>query len=202
MSPASSLHHLGRIVRLQIQPARLTLGEKPNRYYDPAGLLAVDEMTLAPRGALACLPDGRAILDVHHADHPQAYRHGNNALSVGFTTHYDAMRERFGDHIADGCAGENILVETDEKVEMGILRRGLAIRPAGSTSPVWLDEVCVAKPCEPFSRYASRAAQSEDVKAALQFLDNGVRGFYCVLAGESAATITVGDEVFWPSLGR
>lgn len=190
---------LGRIVRLQIQPARLTLGQRPNRYYDPAGLLTVNEMILTPQGALARLAGGQVVLDVHHTQHPHAYTHGTNALSVGFTAHYDAMRERFGDNLTDGCAGENILVETREAVEIAALAGGLAIQPAGAASAAWLNQFRVARPCEPFSRYALRSSEAQAVKAALQFLDNGIRGFYCALAGESEATVAVGDRVLVPA---
>src|ERR1700694_4918441 len=108
-----SLRLLGRIVRLQIQRSKLKRGEKPNRYYDPAPLLAVDELTLTPHGALVRLAGGGTLVDIHHAAHPDT-RHldRTNDLSVGFTPHYAAMRERFGAHLVDGCAGENILVET------------------------------------------------------------------------------------------
>src|SRR3989475_8186966 len=33
----------------------------------------------------------------------------------GFTSHYDAMRQRFSDRITLGCAGENIIVETSRR---------------------------------------------------------------------------------------
>jgi hypothetical protein len=32
----------------------------------------------------------------------------------------------------------------------------------------------------------------------LQFLDHGMRGYYCALAGASPATIAVGDPVYLP----
>src|SRR2546426_4214324 len=37
---------------------------------------------------------------------------GAHGVSIGFTTHYALMRERFGDRLTPGCAGENVLVET------------------------------------------------------------------------------------------
>ena len=46
-----TLRPLGRIVNLQIQRSSLKLGEKPNRWFDPAPLLPVAELTLTPDGA-------------------------------------------------------------------------------------------------------------------------------------------------------
>src|SRR5438270_6299133 len=104
------LRPLGRVVRVQIQRSKLKLGEKPNRVYDPAPLLEVDELTLMPEGALARLPDGGLMLDVHHPAHPETRNlDRTNDISVGFTPHYAAMREHYGAHLVDGCAGENIL---------------------------------------------------------------------------------------------
>ena len=71
MAAEPTLLPLGRIVRLQIQRSRLKLGEKPNRVYDPAPILAVDELILTRDGALARLPDGGTLVDVHHAAHPE-----------------------------------------------------------------------------------------------------------------------------------
>ncbi|MEK6574791.1 MAG: hypothetical protein AABZ58_10840, partial [Chloroflexota bacterium] len=52
------LHSIGKIVRLQLQRSTLTLGERPNRYYDPAALISVGVLILGPRGASARTPDG------------------------------------------------------------------------------------------------------------------------------------------------
>lgn len=190
---------LGTIVRLQVQPSRLTLGERLNRYYDPSALVAMVELSLTPQGVLACRPDGATLLDIHHTAHPETRNEdGINSLSVGFTRHYAAMRERYGEHVMDGCGGENILVDADEIVDLDRLIQGLAIQPASGPDLVWLHEFYVAHPCEPFSRYASRATEAVEIKQALQFLDNGLRGFYCALAQAQPATIAVGDRVFVP----
>jgi hypothetical protein len=199
----TDLRPLGPIVRLQIQRSKLKLGEKPNRYYDPAPLLAVDELTLTPQGALVRLPNGGALVDVHHAEHPDTRNlDRTNDLSVGFTTHYAAMRQRFGGHLVDGCAGENILVETAAPISLADLAGGLVIRPAGRAeghavaSDVALRVLRVAPPCREFSGYAARDSAPESIKQALQFLDDGLRGFYCSLTSAGPSTITVGDEVF------
>jgi hypothetical protein len=191
-----ALRSLGRVVRLQIQQSKLKLGEKPNRYYDPAPLLAVDELTLTPEGALARSADGGSLIDVHHAAHPETRNlDRTNDLSVGFTTHYAAMRERYGLHLVDGCAGENILVETTSQVRLADLAGGLFIQPASGGLPVRLRVLRVAPPCREFSGYASRGSEPEAIKQALQFLDNGLRGFYCVLLNPVPVTVNVGDLV-------
>ncbi|MGH2524155.1 MAG: hypothetical protein ACRDH2_16735, partial [Anaerolineales bacterium] len=118
-----TLQLLGKIVRFQVQPDSLISGARPSRVYSPASLLSVEELTLTPHGALARLPEGATLLDVHHAHHPQTKNEADeNALSVNFTPHYAAIRAEFG--------GENILVETDRQAGWGELARGIAIQPA------------------------------------------------------------------------
>ena len=192
----TKLQTLGRIVRLQIQRGPLKCGEKPNRYYDPAPILAVDELTLTPSGALARLPDGPTLLDIHHAEHPQTRNNaGGNDLSVGFTSHYAAMRARYGGHLADGIAGENILVEAAGPVDLAAIAGGLAVRLAGGGALLWLRGVRVAPPCREFSTFAACSAEPETIKAALQFLDGGTRGFCCAFDGPGQARISIGDEI-------
>src|SRR5881409_1168921 len=94
------MRDLGRIVRLQIQRASLKTGEKPTRVYDPAPLLAVDRLALGPDGALGAGSDGSWVVDVHHRTHPNTKNEdGAHGVSIGFTTHYALMRERFGDRL-------------------------------------------------------------------------------------------------------
>ncbi len=190
----TNLYPLGKVVRLQIQRSSLKVGEKPNRWYDTAPLWPVPELTLTSGGALAQLPNGESTPDVHHAAHPQSKNNqGKNGISIGFTAHYAAMQERFGAQVAEGCAGENILVATEKKVTSEMLSAGLAIQT--TTGLAWLQEVSVAAPCKTFSKYLSGSSEPEIIKQTLQFLDNGTRGFYCVLAHDNAVKIAVGDEV-------
>ena len=191
------MNYLGKIVRLQIQRFNLKRGEKPHRTYDPAPLLAADELTLTRTGACLRADDGSFMVDVHNAAHPHSRnRDGVNSLSVGFTSHYAAMQARFGDHFAPGWAGENLLIATDQIVALEQVARGLVVQTA--RGPVALASVIVATPCKPFSGFALRTdcATIEELKAALQFLDHGMRGYYCALASAAPATIAVGDEVF------
>ena len=94
------MRELGRIVRLQIQRSSLKTGEKPRRSYDPAPLLAVDRVALGPDGVLGEEPGGGAwLVDVHHRAHPETKNEdGVHGVSLGFTSHYGLMRERFGAH--------------------------------------------------------------------------------------------------------
>jgi hypothetical protein len=187
---------LGRVVGLQVQRSKLKLGEKPRRVYDPRPLLGVEALRLTPEGALGVLPDGGLVMDVHHAGHPETRNNeGVNDLSVGFTGHYAAMRAAYGPHLVDGCAGENILVEAEGEVPLARVAGGLVIRGADGRE-ARLSEVCVALPCVEFSGYASRSTEPRAIKAALQFLDAGRRGFYCTHEGEAPAMVRVGDEVW------
>jgi hypothetical protein len=196
----TALYPLGKIVRLQIQRSPLKIGEKPNRAYDPSPILAVNELTLTPQGAVARALDGAPLLDVHHADHPRTRNvKGVNALSVGFTSHYAAIRTQYGQHVADGCAGENILIETNGRVDWGRVAGGIAIQPAGADSPAWLRVNQVAAPCREFSGYVMDGPGAAALKEVLQFLDDGLRGFYCALAGSEPVTIAVGDRVLIPA---
>jgi hypothetical protein len=197
---------LGRVVRLQIQRSKLKLGEKPNRVYNPAPLLAVDELTVTPEGALARMADGAMIIDVHHPSHPATRNlERTNDLSVGFTSHYAAMRAEYGEHLIDGCAGENILIESDGRLSLDDLAGGLVIQPADGRQPVRLRVVRHAPPCREFSGYAARSSEPEAIKAALQFLDEGLRGFYCAFGNPAPAVLRLGDAVLvsrasqWPA---
>lgn len=189
---------LGKIIRLQIQRLRLKLGEKPNQYYDPSALVAVNELRLTPQGAFAIV-NGETILDIHHTAHPHTRNSdGVNDLCIGFTSHYEAMRERYGDHLFDGCAGENILVAVSAREDLARLVSGLVIQNGDTASAVRLTDLMVALPCAPFSKFAAKSDDPQTVKGALQFLDDGTRGFYCVVNQE--ATIKVGDDVLANSL--
>jgi hypothetical protein len=196
MALQAELRPLGRIVRLQIQRAALKVGEKPCRVYDPAPILALGELTLTPQGAVARLPDGATLLDIHNAAHPHTRNvEGVNSLSVGFTAHYAAMRAQHGPHVVDGCAGENLLIETDQRVDFSMLARGLAIQAAGTDALVWLRMHKVAAPCREFSGFVMGGAGAPALKEALQFLDGGLRGFYGALAQADPVIVALGDRV-------
>src|SRR4029077_3830389 len=105
------MRELGRIVRLQIQRSSLKTGEKPTRIYDPARLLTVGHLAIGPEGVLGQSTDGAWIVDVHHRAHPQTKNEdGAHGVSLGFTSHYAAMRDRFRQRIPVGLAGGELCV--------------------------------------------------------------------------------------------
>jgi hypothetical protein len=189
---------LGRVVRLQVQREMLRRGQKPHRVYDPAPLLGVERLRVSRGGAVGIDVDGSEVIDVHHASHARSKNSGHNAVSIGFTSHYAEMRALFGDHLEDGCAGENVLVSCERRIRRGDLESVAVESDAGGR--VVLRDVRVARPCSEFSHYALRTpapAPPERLKAALQSLDGGTRGFYTTpaVAGGSVE-IRVGARVF------
>jgi hypothetical protein len=189
---------IGRIVRLQVQTASLKLGERPNRVYDPSPLREVPCLRLTPRGA-AGVRDGAPLLDVHHGDHPATKWEAGREASFGFTSHYGRMRDEYGGHLVNGCAGENVLVESTEVWTLEDLTRsaGLAFRGAESGSLLRLANVTVAEPCVEFSRFAIRTrapeASPQELKPVLQFLSEGTRGY--VFTPESDGEVAIGDRL-------
>lgn len=189
------MNEIGRIVRLQIQTGGLKRGERPNRVYDPSPLLTVASLRLTPRGAAGLTAAGDTLLDVHHADHPATKNAPGREVSFGFTSHYAKMRERYGERMPIGCAGENILVEADRVFGLEDLVQGTAFRSAATGALLRLSEVTVADPCVEFSRFALGDAQAspQDVKPVLQFLDEGTRGYVFTPAGD--LTLRAGDSL-------
>ena len=105
---------IGTVTRLQIQRSTLKTGDKPNRVYDPTPLLSVPILRVSPDGVLGGGSGGAWIVDVHHQAHPHTKNEdGLHGVSLGFTSHYAAMRERFGERLTVGCAGENIIAAAD-----------------------------------------------------------------------------------------
>lgn len=197
------LHEIGAVARLQIQQTRLKMGEKPYRVYDTSPLLETQRVRVTPAGVVALLDDGREAIDVHHRDHPDSQNAGRNGVSIGFTTNYAQMRDCFGDHMFDGCAGENILVETDASPGLADLERSVVIRCRAGDEDLQLGDVLIALPCLEFSRYALRLPRAEknsaEVKEALQFLDGGTRGYYATPSNhDGPVVVSVGDRVFVP----
>lgn len=189
------MRDLGPVVRLQIQRSSLKTGEKSHRVYDPSEILPVDRLALTPDGALGEAADHSWIVDVHHRAHPRTKNpDGQHGVSVGFTSHYTAMQGRFGDRIQIGCAGENIIVDVDRRVTIDELRDGLAICAPDGAERTRLTVLDIARPCRPFTGWAlHRMVEPDVLKAHLQFLDGGTRGFYCV--GVGSGIVSVGDRV-------
>jgi hypothetical protein len=193
------MREIGRIRQVQVQRASLKQGQRPQRYYDPAPLLVVEYLRLAADGVSAAGAQGEPIVDIHNASHPQTKQtRGLNGISIGFTGHYRAMRELYGAHLADGIAGENILIESDRIWSLDALGAVLSIERADGRL-VALDGLMVAAPCVEFSHFAHLSADpltADQLRTTLQFLDRGMRGFYARLAdGQADAEIRAGDRV-------
>ena len=136
------------------------------------------------------------MLDAHHPAHPRSRNRGGNGISVGFSGHYDAIRARCGDRATPGVAGENVIVAHDGIVAPADIAAGLAIETAAGL--LLLDHVIPAPPCAEFSRWIMAFPEGtppdRSVTETLQFLGDGMRGFYAVPAG--SARVRVGDRVF------
>jgi hypothetical protein len=108
------------------------------------------------------------------------------------------MRQRFGQHLVDGIAGENILIAVDRQFQEGDRAGGVLVE-GNDGRRLELRSVIVAAPCVEFARYALEfpdgSRPDATVTEALRFLDAGMRGFYTTYAGEPAI-IEVGARVF------
>lgn len=190
---------IGQVVRLQVQESSLKVGGAPRRWYDPAPIRAVPVLILNKNGVVGRAATGDIILDVHNTTHPASRnRAGGNGISFGFTSHYGAMRARFGNHLPDGIAGENILVAMERMFTEADVAVGIRIE-TGDGATIDLEQVIIAEPCVEFSRYALRypldAPSDRTVTDALNFLRAGTRGFYAAYRG-APAIIAVGARVY------
>jgi len=188
---------IGRIARLQVQVSPLKQGNKPFQQYSPANIRPVAALAIEPAGVVG-FDGGATIGDVHHRDHPRSRFRGDNGVSLGFTSHYAAMRHRFGDHLTDGIAGENILVACDAPVALAEIAGGIVV--GEGEDAVTIDEWLVAAPCAPFTRFCLRypADRKPDrrITEGLRFLDDGMRGFYGRVSRDGSARIAVGAAVY------
>jgi hypothetical protein len=193
------MRQIGRVKQVQIQRGPLKRGDKPHRYYDPAPLLVVEKLILTPQGVIGVTSEGEELIDVHHAAHPESRNAGVNGVSLGFTSHYRAMQEKFGAHLTDGLAGENILVETSEEFLQAIPGGRVMIQARESGRLAYLEHLEVAAPCVEFSHFALNEPMpvpAAMLREALIFLDRGRRGFYATLRGEEPCVLRAGDLLF------
>ncbi len=138
-------------------------------------------------------------MDVHNAAHPSSRNADINGVSLGFTSHYRAMREKFGPRIIDGCAGENILVEAEEEFALEALGERVAIQSRENGALAYLDFLEVAAPCVEFSHFVLNEPMpvpAATLRATLIFLDHGRRGFYATFTSKEPFALRAGDKVF------
>jgi MOSC domain-containing protein YiiM len=153
-------------------------------------------LKLTPDGAIGIKESGETMIDVHNINHPQTRYSGNNFLSFNFTHHYVMIRDRFGAHIEDGNAGENIIIEAEDKTGLYETTGRIGIKSAATGEILILDEVIPAPPCLPFTYFCAQARiGGKEVKEALQYLDDGRRGYYARVPAGSQGEVSVGDTI-------
>jgi hypothetical protein len=160
----------------------------------------VEKLLLTAQGVVGVTAEGEQILDIHNSIHPQTKNVGGvNGISLGFSSHYDTMRKKFGSHLWDGCAGENILVETEGEMTLDVLGERVAFQDQESGAWFYLEQLQVAAPCVEFSHFALNdpiSASAERIRDALIFLDEGRRGFYASFTGGEPFALRTGTSVF------
>jgi len=195
-----NIQDLGRVKLVQVQPSGLIIDTPSGDFYDATRRVEVEKLIITALGIEADMLNGEHVLDIHHINHPdKAYK--DDLISIGFTSHYAAMRERFGEHMEDGVAGENIIIEYDREVWMEDLGQQIVIENADTKHQIKLDVLRFAAPCNEFSHFAANSQHerlpASELKSTLQFLNNGRRGFLLALAdGQETATVQAGDRVF------
>lgn len=191
---------IGRVVRVQAQREPLKIGkiegENDFRTYRTEPILTMARLQLTPDGVVGIKNSGENMIDAHNVKHPQTRNTGHNFISFGFTHHYVMMRDRFGPHMDEGVAGENIIIEAEDKTGVFVPPPLIGIQSAASGEMLILDDVIVAPPCLPFSYFCAQArVGGKEVKEILQFLDNGVRGYYARVPSGFYGEVTAGDLV-------
>ncbi len=174
---------IGRVTRLQVQRSRMKEGVRGARRYDPAPLLEVHELFVARAGAVGRTPAG-PVVDVHHEDHPDTRRRRGNGLCLLSVQQYAALRARYGNHLVDGVAGENLLLDLADG-HTGDLPATLRVET--DEGSVVLQDVAPAAPCVEFTRFVLRRGGpgvDGEVRRALAELDGGARGFYATVQGQ------------------
>jgi hypothetical protein len=197
---AKTRRKLGQVIITQVQPSGLIYEVPAGEIYDPSRRVEVPRLSISSHGVEGETAQGERLLDIHHADHPETHNNGNNAISIGFTSHYEMMRTRFGEHMQVGTAGENIIIEYDHEVWLPDLGQKVQFKNPESGQVVSLDVIKFATPCDPFSHFAADSQDerlpAEEIKIVLQLLGNGRRGFLLSLgASQTSGQIQSGDLV-------
>jgi hypothetical protein len=195
------LRKLGLVKLTQLQPSGLIIETPSGYYYDASRRVVVDCLQITPLGVEAITPEGEHVLDIHHINHPDKAYDDDDLVCIGFTSHYNTMRARFGDHMVDGIAGENIIIDFEEEVWPEDLGQQIGIENADTGQLALFDMVSFAAPCQEFSLFAAQSQHKElpvgELKSILQFLGNGRRGFLLVLNDiHDEVSVQPGDRVF------
>ena len=185
---------LGEVARLQVHRSAV----KADEVYDPAPLVSVGLASFDTGGMLGW--DGSAwLVDNHHASYPGSGESIRRAVSIGFTSHYDAMYRRFGERVTPGIAAENIIVETGSLIPLDRIAGGIEIHTADGERLAFGDPL-VAAPCREFTSCLlglPRRAEREEIADDLEFLGDGMRGFvFGCQTVVQPVRVAVGDRVY------
>ena len=190
---------IGRVVQLQIQVKSMkqTLPDGIRIYQPEKALHRVDAFKIDADGASAII-DGQLVLDKHNARHPESHNNGSNPISIGFSSHYKALRKRFGEHVALGVAGENVIVETARTFSEDDFQFDSEIAfQTQDGELIVIQDLFAMPPCKPFTRYCLGYDPDDPhmIKSSLQFLTNGMRGFAGRPVNTSPYILRVGDTI-------
>ena len=195
------LRELGQVKLTQLQPSGLIIDTPDGDFYDVSRRVEVEKLIITPLGIEATTPDGEQVLDIHHINHPDKAYDDDDLVCIGFTSHYEAMRARFGKHMVDGSAGENIVIAYDREIWPQDLGKGIAIENSETGQLAVLDLVRFAAPCQEFSHFSAQSQDkqlpADELKSILQFLGNGRRGYLVLLPkDQDRIVVRPGDNVF------
>lgn len=192
---AAGREPVGTVVRLQVQRSPLKPGPPLGRRYLTEPLAQVTALRVEPRGVRG-LTAGGELPDVHHADHPQSRNTRLvNGLSVMSLGDYAYLRSRYGPHLADGTAGESLLLDTPGRLQL----TGSFVLDTVDGGLLHLTGAMVASPCVEFTRFVLGRDDGEvddEIRVALAALDGGARGHYLTASGEGR--VEVGARL-WPA---
>lgn len=186
------MRELGRIVHLTVQVAPLKRGEPPARWYDATRIRRVDAVTITEDGVVGHL-DGHpdAIVDVHNRTHPRSRHRGANGLSLGVRGHYELMRGWFGPRVTEGIAGENLVIDRDERLLLDDLAGGVTVVGDEELELVAAQDI---EPCVEFCRFLL-GGEHGPVREPLRQLRGGIRGFNLGVAAGTGTVLREGDVV-------
>lgn len=162
---------VGEISLLQIQSGEMTGAGA----YNTDLLFEVDRMRLTPDGVYG-------------------HWHPGNALSFGFTSHYDHMGDLFS-QTPLGIAGENVIVGADDLLTLTDIAGGLRIET--DQGQIQFDGPQIAEPCVEFTRFISGRpnATAREIKPDRELLRQGVRGFVVGISTPEPLEIAIGDRL-------
>ncbi len=191
------MQKIGTVAFVQIQRYSMKKLVSDDKQYDTNPLEQVEKLWLTGQGILGVTTNQSVMVDVHNETHPGSRYRGDNRISLGFLPNYEAMRARFGPHLVDGIAGENILIEPETTLSADILSKQWILGLADGTH-VPLQEVIPAPPCREFSIFcAQETIAGAELKEVLQFLGDGRRGYYAALAqADLTCYVQAGDSLY------